>query len=224
MEVKLSLENTALWPIPMSSLGVHPEIYIYIFLNDPVHTEYKSPQLHPLFLHCWQNPLKMTATNFQWVYKLDDKLCLASLISSRCALSSALLNAVPSALPALSEARATTISLAGQTLTWSRADLACDGFAEFPQFLKAGPAPVSSLPWLQLSTAGAHPRFLYSRPQPQTQMFAGVHLDGEWGSLVQGYVMATASWAAGQLPAAVGSVGRHRAPATCVPSYSEAQW
>lgn len=150
--------------------------------------------------------------------------CLASLISSRCALSSALLNAVPSALPALSEARATTISLAGQTLTWSRADLACDGFAEFPQFLKAGPAPVSSLPWLQLSTAGAHPRFLYSRPQPQMQMFAGVHLDGEWGSLVQGYVMATASWAAGQLPAAVGSVGRHRAPATCVPSYSEAQW
>lgn len=32
-EVKPSQENTALWPIPMSSLRVHPE-YIY-FLNDP---------------------------------------------------------------------------------------------------------------------------------------------------------------------------------------------
>lgn len=43
-EVKPSLENTALWPIPMSSLRVHPE-YIYI-LNDPVHTDYKCPQPH----------------------------------------------------------------------------------------------------------------------------------------------------------------------------------
>lgn len=53
-EVKPSLENTALWPIPMSSLRVHPE-YIYI-LNDPVHTDYKCPQPHSVSALLTESP------------------------------------------------------------------------------------------------------------------------------------------------------------------------
>lgn len=158
------------------------------------------------------------------MYEPDDKLW--QVWSHRDAPCPQLSSAVPSALPALSEARATTISLAGQTLTWSQADSACDGLAEFPQcFWKLSPAPLSApdCSSLQRELAPAsHMPTLSLRCRRSLECTSTEWVDGVSGSLVQGTLWRKLQ---GLLDSCRPSrlSGQTLGTATCVPPYSEAQ-